>query len=140
MLLADERGVPGERYILGNRNYTWDRLFADLARLSGIEPPALRLPVPAALAFAEALGRMPGPTPVTPVEVRSAGALVDLPLDQGAARAGVDDAPARGDRRGDGRLVPRARGRAAGAHGARRQALRWRAAGYALRRLEELVP
>src|SRR3954454_1107607 len=38
-LLADERGVPGERYILGNRNYTWDRLFADLARLSGVEGP-----------------------------------------------------------------------------------------------------
>ena len=38
-LLADERGVPGQRYILGNRNFTMDRLFADLARLSGIDPP-----------------------------------------------------------------------------------------------------
>ena len=71
-LLADELGVPGERYILGNRNYTWDRLFADLARLSGIEAPAVKLPVTAALALAEGLGRMPGPTPVTPVEIRSA--------------------------------------------------------------------
>src|ERR671938_89976 len=43
-LLADERGTVGERYILGNRNYTFDRLFADLARFSGVEPPALRLP------------------------------------------------------------------------------------------------
>ena len=42
-LLADERGTVGERYILGNRNYTLDRLFADLSRLSGAEPPALRL-------------------------------------------------------------------------------------------------
>src|SRR5436190_8211610 len=33
-LLADEAGQVGERYILGNRNYTLDRLFADLARLS----------------------------------------------------------------------------------------------------------
>ena len=33
-------GIPGERYILGNRNYTLDRLFADLGRLSGVEPPA----------------------------------------------------------------------------------------------------
>ena len=71
-LLADELGVPGERYILGNRNYTWDRLFADLARLSGIEAPAVKLPVPAALALAETLGRLPGPTPITPVEIRSA--------------------------------------------------------------------
>ena len=29
-LLADERGAVGERYILGNRNFTMDRLFADL--------------------------------------------------------------------------------------------------------------
>ena len=36
-VLADERGLVGERYILGNRNYTTDRLFADLARLSGVE-------------------------------------------------------------------------------------------------------
>src|SRR3954449_5585955 len=42
-LLADEVGTPGERYILGNRNFTLDRLFADLARFSGVEPPALRL-------------------------------------------------------------------------------------------------
>jgi dihydroflavonol-4-reductase len=42
-LLADERGLVGERYILGNRNYTTDRLFADLARLSGVETPPLKL-------------------------------------------------------------------------------------------------
>ncbi|MCW3021409.1 MAG: NAD-dependent epimerase/dehydratase family protein, partial [Conexibacter sp.] len=40
-LLADERGVVGERYILGGRNFTNDRLFADLGRLSGVEPPAV---------------------------------------------------------------------------------------------------
>jgi dihydroflavonol-4-reductase len=48
-LLADERGVPGERYILGNRNFTIDRLLADLGRLSGVEPPAVKLPLSAAL-------------------------------------------------------------------------------------------
>ncbi len=72
-LLADERGVTGERYILGARNYTWDRLFAELGRLSGIEPPALRLPLPMAIATALAAERAPGPTPVTAVEVRAAG-------------------------------------------------------------------
>src|SRR3954471_9570636 len=45
-LLADERGATGERYILGTRNYTWERLFAELARLSGIDGPAVELPVP----------------------------------------------------------------------------------------------
>jgi dihydroflavonol-4-reductase len=72
-LLADERGSVGERYILGNRNFTIDRLFADLARLSGVEPPALRLSPTAALRLARtaetaSLGR----APITPDEVKLA--------------------------------------------------------------------
>src|SRR3954469_4809292 len=55
-LLADERGTVGERYILGNRNYTLDRLFADLSRMSGAEPPALRLTPGVALRLAQAAG------------------------------------------------------------------------------------
>src|SRR5919197_3801966 len=69
-LLADERGATGERYILGNRNFTLDRLFADLGRLSGVEPPALKLPLPAALAFARAAETLPGRSPATVDEVR----------------------------------------------------------------------
>ena len=42
-LLADERGAVGERYLLGGRNFTFDRLFADLGRLSGVDPP-VKLP------------------------------------------------------------------------------------------------
>ena len=72
-LLADARGVPGERYILGTRNYTWERLFADLTRLSGVEGPALELPVGVALALAEAAARGPLRPPVSPAEVRAAG-------------------------------------------------------------------
>jgi dihydroflavonol-4-reductase len=72
LLLCDELGTPGERYILGTRNYTWQRLFAELERVSGVEGPALRLPVTAALALAEAAARAPGPTPVTPAEIRTA--------------------------------------------------------------------
>ena len=63
-ILADERGAVGERYILGNRNYTFDRLFADLGRYSGVEPPAMRLSPTAAIRLAQAaeaasLGRAP---------------------------------------------------------------------------------
>jgi dihydroflavonol-4-reductase len=54
-LLAEERGAVGERYLLGGRNFTFDRLFADLSRLSGIEPP-VKVPVGAALAAAGAMG------------------------------------------------------------------------------------
>jgi dihydroflavonol-4-reductase len=71
-VLADERGAIGERYILGNRNFTMDRLFADLGRLSGVEPPAVKLRVPVALALSEAAERLGGPAMPTPVEVRAA--------------------------------------------------------------------
>ncbi|HEV3229314.1 MAG TPA: NAD-dependent epimerase/dehydratase family protein [Solirubrobacteraceae bacterium] len=70
-LLADERGAVGERYILGNRNFTLDRLFADLGRLSGVAPPAVKLPLPAAYALATAAERLPGRALVTVDEVRA---------------------------------------------------------------------
>jgi dihydroflavonol-4-reductase len=69
-LLADERGTPGQRYILGNRNFTMDRLFADLARLSGIGPPAVKLPAAVALSLAAAGQSLGAGTMPTPEEVR----------------------------------------------------------------------
>jgi dihydroflavonol-4-reductase len=71
-LLADEQGVVGERYILGNRNFTFDRLFADLGRLSGVEPPALKLPLPIALAMTRTARVVLGGFPITETEVRAA--------------------------------------------------------------------
>jgi len=71
-LVADERGQIGERYILGNRNFTLDRLFADLGRLSGVEPPAVKLPLAVALGLAAAAEQLPGPRMPSPVEVRAA--------------------------------------------------------------------
>jgi dihydroflavonol-4-reductase len=71
-LLADERGQVGERYILGNRNFTMTRLFADLGRLSGVQPPALKLPVLAAMTLADAAQRLGQTHLPTPAEVRAA--------------------------------------------------------------------
>ncbi|MEA2467851.1 MAG: hypothetical protein QOJ57_1977 [Thermoleophilaceae bacterium] len=68
-LLADERGDVGERYILGNRNFTLDRLFADLARVSGCDPPALRLTPGVALRLVQAAGSR---APISIQEVRLA--------------------------------------------------------------------
>jgi dihydroflavonol-4-reductase len=70
-LLADEAGRVGERYILGNRNFTLDRLFADLARLSGVEPPAVKLPLAVALTLASASRRLPGMSLPSPTEIRA---------------------------------------------------------------------
>ncbi len=75
LLLCDERGVAGERYILGTRNYTWQRLFGELQQISGVEGPPLRLPVSVALALAEGAVRAGWAgliTPVTPAEIRAA--------------------------------------------------------------------
>ncbi len=72
-LLADERGRVGERYILGNRNFTLDRLFADLSRLSGVEPPPIKLPLSVALALATAAEHLPGPPRMpSTAEIRAA--------------------------------------------------------------------
>jgi len=57
-LLADEKGETAERYILSGRNFTFDRLFADLARISGIDPPAMKVPVRVARAGADAASRV----------------------------------------------------------------------------------
>jgi dihydroflavonol-4-reductase len=73
-LLADEKGTEGERYILGGRNFTLDRLFADLERVSGVPAPAIRLPARAALAGVELANVAHLPLAVSPDEVRS-GAL-----------------------------------------------------------------
>jgi dihydroflavonol-4-reductase len=69
-LLADVRGGVGERYVLGARNFTFDRLFADLGRLSGVDPP-IKLPRGAAARAAALLGAG-GRWPLTPAEVRAA--------------------------------------------------------------------
>jgi dihydroflavonol-4-reductase len=71
-LAADELGAVGERYILGNRNFTFDRLFADLGRLSGVEPPPVKLPLGVALILAEAAQRIGLTGMPSPTEVRAA--------------------------------------------------------------------
>lgn len=43
-LLADAKGERGERYILGGRNFTLQRLFADLSRICGVPAPPVKLP------------------------------------------------------------------------------------------------
>ena len=72
-VLADERGAVGERYILGNRNYTLDRLFADLGRISGVEPPALKLSPGLGMRLAQVLEAAPGRPPITVDEVKAVG-------------------------------------------------------------------
>ena len=71
-LLAESQGEVGERYLLAGRNFTFERLFADLGRLSGVPEP-VRLPPRAAGAVAAVLGASGRAWPLTPAEVRAAG-------------------------------------------------------------------
>jgi dihydroflavonol-4-reductase len=71
-LLADEKGVTAERYILGGRNFTIQRLFADLARISGVEPPTLKVSRGIAIRGAELVGGLGLPLAVSVDEVKSA--------------------------------------------------------------------
>jgi dihydroflavonol-4-reductase len=70
-LLADRRGKSGERYILGGRNFTLQRLFADLARISGVAPPPVRVPTRLARAGVEAAELLGMSLPAPADEVRS---------------------------------------------------------------------
>ena len=70
-LLADTHGEIGERYILGGRNFTFDRLFADLSRLAGLDPP-VKLSATAATAAAAVLTAAGWSWPLGPMEVRAA--------------------------------------------------------------------
>lgn len=51
-LLAAERGVPGERYILGGQNLPLKSVLQMAARAGGVKAPRLRVPYAVAYAFA----------------------------------------------------------------------------------------
>jgi dihydroflavonol-4-reductase len=70
-LLAAEKGTPGEKYILGNRNMALKEILDVLARLTGLPAPKVRLPhvVPLAIAAVDTfLSRALGKTPRVSVE------------------------------------------------------------------------
>lgn len=67
---ADEKGEAGERYILAGRNFTQQRLFADLSRISGVPAPPLKVPADLAIVASEISERVGMPLPVSADEAR----------------------------------------------------------------------
>jgi len=51
-LVALERGVPGERYILGGENLTLKQILDRLAAITGLPSPTMKVPHAVAMAFA----------------------------------------------------------------------------------------
>jgi dihydroflavonol-4-reductase len=96
-LLADVGGAVGERYLLAGRNFTFERLFADLGRLSGVPTP-VRIPPRAAEAAAAVLGAGGRAWPLTPSEVRAAVRRPSRPLSPGTWSASMTASRARAAR------------------------------------------
>jgi dihydroflavonol-4-reductase len=71
-LLAMEKAVPGERYILGGENLTLKQILDKLAALTGLPSPTTKVPHAVALGFAIVdqllVGRMLGKEPRATVE------------------------------------------------------------------------
>jgi dihydroflavonol-4-reductase len=70
-LLADERGQEGERYLLTGRNFTLQRLFADLSRIAGVPAPPVRMQGRLVVAGVEAMELVGFRLPTSADEVRS---------------------------------------------------------------------
>jgi dihydroflavonol-4-reductase len=75
MLLAAERGRPGERYILNAQNLTLAAFFQRLERISGVKAPLLKLPASRPLAlgighlFTKAVRAIGGVPPVSEASI-----------------------------------------------------------------------
>jgi dihydroflavonol-4-reductase len=70
-LLADERGDEGERYLLTGRNFTLQRLFADLSRIAGVPAPPIRMQGRLVVAGVTTMELMGIRVPTSADEVRS---------------------------------------------------------------------
>jgi dihydroflavonol-4-reductase len=106
-LLAAERGIVGERYILGGENFSLAEILGELARVTGRRPPVLKIPYAMILpiaAGAEMMARLTGREPFTTLDgVRmsrkkmyfsSAKAIRELGYAPRPARAAIADAVA----------------------------------------------
>jgi dihydroflavonol-4-reductase len=111
-----------------------DRLFADLSRLSGIEPPALKLPLPVALALASAGRRVGGSGLPSPVEVRASSLNWAFSNAKARRRLGWRTSPHEDCLEDTIAWYRRTQGRSLAAPGAR-QPLPLRVAGGVLRRM-----
>lgn len=92
-ILADEVGEEGERYLLAGRNFTLQRLFADLSRIAGVPPPAFRASRHVTSLAVDALARTGVPMPVNPDELRSATQWWTYSNDKAVTRLGWHPRP-----------------------------------------------
>ncbi len=96
-LLAFERGVVGERYILGGENLSLRALLIDIAAIVGRAPPRIRLPNAAVLpiaVLAETWARLSGGTPRVTVDgVKLARKKMYFSIDKARRDLGYETRP-----------------------------------------------
>jgi dihydroflavonol-4-reductase len=96
-LLALERGKPGEKYILGNRNMKLAEVFRLLEELSGLPAPRIRLPQRPVLALAylnQALSSVTRKEPAIPLEgVKMAGKFMFFDASKAVRELGLPQTP-----------------------------------------------
>jgi len=100
-ILACEKGKCGERYLLGNRNLTYQQMLGLLADVTGKKAPRFRLPLWCALgaACADELvrGRLLGKTPRIPIAaVRAAGKFRFHDCSKAVRELGLPQSPIEG--------------------------------------------
>lgn len=97
-LLAAEKGKAGERYILGSENLTLEQIFGELAKVSGVPAPRVRIPYGVAWTAAAVGGwiaKVTGKPPRAPMEgVRMARKKMWVRHDKAARELGYQPAPA----------------------------------------------
>jgi len=98
-LLAAKSGRIGRRYILGGENLTLAEILAEVARLTGHRPPALKIPYAALLPIAvgaEAIARFTGREPFATIDgVRLSKKKMFFTTARAAAELGYAPRPAR---------------------------------------------
>jgi dihydroflavonol-4-reductase len=97
-ILAMEKGIPGERYVLGNRNVMLRELFLILEGLTGIKAPRFSIPLWTALAagYCDELfnGRLRGKEPRIPVDaVRAAHRVRFFDCSRAVTELGMPQTP-----------------------------------------------
>jgi dihydroflavonol-4-reductase len=97
-LLAHDKGVIGQRYILGGEDMTLQQILQRIAGITGGKAPTVRLPIPVVLPIAyvaEAWGRLTGREPLATVDgVKLARKMMFFSWDKAARDLGYRARPA----------------------------------------------